>query len=133
MQLKPGYTYIFDQLAILDEQKKFYETIYQLKESDKDIPQGAGNFLKAELVTPLSLEDQKLCDRPITEAECLNVVKDFKKCKTPGTDGFSAEFYQFFWPELRTELLARFRFSVRFSVDQSTARNDLSYSKKEQR
>ena len=103
-------TYIFDQLAILDEQKKLYETIYQLKESDKDIPQG-GNFLKAELVTPLSLEDQKLCDGPITEAECLNAVKDFKKCKTPGTDGFSAEFYQFFWPELRTELLASFHFA----------------------
>ena len=103
-------TYIFYQLAILDEQKKFYETIYQLKESDKDIPQG-GNFLKAELVTPLSLEDQKLCNGPITEAECLNAVKDFKKCKTPVTDGFSAEFYQFFWPELRTELLASFHFA----------------------
>ena len=48
-------TYIYDQLAILDKQKKFYESIYQSKESDEDIPQG-GNFLKAELVTPLSPE-----------------------------------------------------------------------------
>lgn len=85
-------TYIYDQLAILDKQKKFYESIYQSKESDEDIPQGS-NFLKAELVTPLSPEDQKLCDGPITDAECLSAVKDFKKCKTPGTDGFPAEFY----------------------------------------
>ena len=105
-----GNTYIYDQLAILDKQKKFYESLYQSKESDEDIPQG-GNFLKAELATPLSPEDQKLCDGPITDAECLNAVKDFKKCKTPGTDGFSAEFYQFFWPELRTEMLASFHFA----------------------
>ena len=71
-------TYIYDQLAILDKQKKFYESIYQSKESDEDIPQGS-NFLKAELVTPLSPEDQKLCDGPITDAECLSAVKDFKK------------------------------------------------------
>ena len=103
-------TYIYDQLAILDKQKKFYESIYQSKESDEDIPQGS-NFLKAELVTPLSPEDQKLCDGPITDAECLSAVKDFKKCKTPGTDGFPAEFYQFFWPELRTEMLASFHFA----------------------
>ena len=50
---------IYDQLAILDEQKKLCESSYQSKESDEDIPRG-GNFLKAELVTPLSLEDQKL-------------------------------------------------------------------------
>lgn len=57
-------------------------------ENDKDIPLG-GNCLKAKLVTPLSLKDQKLCDGPIAVVECLNTVKDFKKCKTPGTDGFS--------------------------------------------
>ena len=65
------------------------------------------------MVTPLSeAEDQQLCDGPITDAECLSAVKDFKKCKTPGTDGFPAEsFYQFFWPELRTEMLASFHFA----------------------
>ena len=73
-------TYIYDQLAILDKQQKFYESICQSKESDEDILLG-GNLLKAELVTPLSHEDQKLCDGPITDAECLSAVKDFKKCK----------------------------------------------------
>ena len=68
-------------------------------------------FFKAENITPLSLDDQKLCDGPITEAECINAINGFKKDKTPGTDGFSAEFYKFFWPELRTEMLASFHFA----------------------
>ena len=33
-------TYIYDQLAILDKQKKFYESVYQSKERDEDIPPG---------------------------------------------------------------------------------------------
>ena len=61
--------------------------------------------MKAELVTPLTIDDRQLCDGPITDVECLNAEKEFKKSKTPGTDGFSAEFYQFFWPDLRTDLL----------------------------
>ena len=71
------------------------------------------------LVTPLSPEDQKLCDGPIADAECLSAAKDFKKCKTPGTDGFPAEFYQFFWPELRTEMLASFHGKISVQVPTS--------------
>jgi len=66
------------------------------------------SFFKAENITPLSLDDQKLCDGPITEAECINAINRFKKDKEPGTDGFFTEFYQFFWPELRAEMLSSF-------------------------
>lgn len=98
-------TYIYDQFAILDEQKKkFYKTICQSKESDKDIPWGKGVFPKNWiLVTPLTPENQKLhdCilynyDGPINDIRYLNVVKNFKKCKTSDTDGLLAELDQFF-------------------------------------
>ena len=39
-------------------EKKINDSIYQCKESDEDILQG-GNFLKTELVTPLSLDDEQ--------------------------------------------------------------------------
>ena len=104
-KLKVGdNAYIYNQFDILEEQKKFYESIYQSREGDERNSQGA-NFLKAENVTPLSQDDQKLCDGPITDTECLNALKDFKNGKTPGSDGFTAEFYKFFWHELRDELL----------------------------
>ena len=92
-------TFIYDQYAILDKQKQFYKSIYQSKENDNNNSQES-IFFKAKNITPLSLDDQKLCDGPITEAECINAINGFKKDKTPGTDGFSAEFYKFFWPEL---------------------------------
>ena len=103
-------TYIYDQYAILEEQKKLYESIYQSRETDNNNSQESP-FFKAENVSPLSLDEQQLCDGPITEVECLNAINGFKRDKTPGTDGFTAEFYKFFWPELRTEMLSSFHFA----------------------
>ena len=103
-------TFFYNQFTILDKQKQFYESIYQSKEYDNNNSQEPV-FLKAENITPLSLDDQKLCDGPITEAECINAINGFKKDKTPGTDGFSAEFYKFFWPKLRAEILTSFQFA----------------------
>ena len=42
----------------------------------------------------------------ISEEECLTALKEFKNNKTPGTDGFSAKFYKFFWSDLGTEMTA---------------------------
>ena len=103
-------TFIYDQFAILDKQKQFYESIYQSREYDNNNSQESV-FFKAENITPLSLDDQKLCDGPITEAECINAINGFKKDKMPGTNGFPAEFYKFFWPELRAEMLSSFHFT----------------------
>ena len=98
------------QFAILDKQKQFYESIYQSRENNNNNSQESV-FFKAENITPLSLDDQLLCDGPITVAESINAINGFKKDKTPGTDGFSAEFYKFFWPELRVEMLSSFHFA----------------------
>ena len=38
----------------------------------------------------------------------LTTLKEFKSNKTPGTDGFSAEFYKFSWSDLDTEITASF-------------------------
>ena len=124
-------TFIYDQFAILDKQKQFYESIYQSRENDNNNSQESV-FFKAENITPLSLDDQLLCDGPITDAECINAINGFTKDKTPGTDGFSAEFYKFFWPELRAEMLSSFHFA--FQTDHSRSVNAeelfLSFPKK---
>ena len=75
-------TFIYDQFAILDKQKQFYESIYQSREYDNSNTQESV-FFKAENITPLSLDDQKLCDGPFTDAECINAINGFKKDKTP--------------------------------------------------
>ena len=37
---------------------------------------------------------------PLSVAEALKSLKDMKNNKSPGIDGFTAEFYKFFWNNL---------------------------------
>ena len=65
-------------------------------------------FFASGNIAPLKKEERQLCEGLVSVSECLNALKEFKKAKSPGTDGFSAEFYKFFWPELGTEMVSSF-------------------------
>ena len=39
-------------------------------------------------------------EKPITKSEILEVLKTCKNGKSPGVDGFSAEFFKFFWVDI---------------------------------
>ena len=60
-------------------------------------------FFKPENISPLKEEEQQLCEGLVSGNECLSALKEFKNAKSPGTDGYSAEFYKLFWPELGSE------------------------------
>ena len=47
---------------------------------------------------------------PLKNAITL-LKSDFKVGKTPGTDGFPAEFYRFFMPEIHKEMTESFNFA----------------------
>ena len=38
-------------------------------------------------------------------------IKEFKNNKSPGTDGFTSEFYKFFWPELKSDMTSSFNYA----------------------
>ena len=84
--------YIEDQFEILEEEKKFYESLYR---STNINPKNFKNspFFNPENVTTLSEEEKKSCEGLVNEEECTNALKDFNNNKTPGTDGLPAEFY----------------------------------------
>jgi hypothetical protein len=48
------------------------------------------------------MEDEMTID------ECYDVLKNMKKYKSPGSDGFTAEFYLKFWNELKYSMLRSF-------------------------
>ena len=54
-----------------------------------------------------------MCEGLVSDNECLNALKEFKNAKSPGSDGFSAEFYRFFWPELGPGMVASFNYGFR--------------------
>ena len=60
-------------------------------------------------IDPLSLS----CEGTVSEDEFLRALKEFKNCKSPVKDGFSAAFYNFFWSEICTDMIASFNFAFK--------------------
>ena len=102
--------YTEDQFNILDKEKCFYESLYKSKNIDAEKLKNS-SFFNPENITPLNEDERLSCEGQITSEECYNALKDFKVGKTPGTDGFPAEFYRFFWPEINKEMTESFNFA----------------------
>ena len=70
-----------------------------LEEMDKFLEKY--NFLK------LNQEETENLNRPITSTEIETVIRNLPANKSPGPDGFTAEFYQKFREELTTPILLK--------------------------
>ena len=69
----------------------------------------------------MSDDEKSKCNEKITGSECVNALKHFKNNKSPGCDGFSAEFYKFFWTDIESLVIDSFNFAYEkglLSVDQ---------------
>lgn len=118
-KLQVNDNYITSSSDILEEEKTFYSRLYTSKNVDGY--NGESNFLNQEAMPELSDIMRQKCDSDLTEAECLKALKTFKNNKSPGTDGLTAEFYKFFWSDIRKYLLESYDYSYRsesLSIDQ---------------
>ena len=106
---------------ILNEQYRFYNELYSLHiENEKHTAEAEDIFLKNN-VPQLTDEDIKHCEGAITYSECTRALKDMKNNKTPGSDGFSVEFYKFFWKDISEHLINSLNFAFEkgeISIDQ---------------
>ena len=66
-------------------------------------------FLEKYNFPKLNQEEIEDLNRPITSTEIVNVVRNLPASKSPGTDGFTDEFYQKFREELTPILLKLFQ------------------------
>ena len=95
---------IFDQKLILAEMKTFYERLFA-----KQKGQGKNYDLK-KIMSKYNLpflkeEDAKKLDGKLELSELHKALKNMKNEKSPGIDGFPAEFYKVFWGKLKDIIL----------------------------
>ena len=66
-------------------------------------------FVEKQKLLILNQEEIENINRPITSAEIETVIKNLPTNKSPGTDGFTGEFYQTFREELTPILFKVFQ------------------------
>ena len=100
---------ITDPKEILKEQKSFYQILYSWQNLQVNDPK-FDVFFDNDKVEKLNDEQRKNCEGLLTENEYLNALKSFQKNKSPGNDGFTAEFYSFFWKQLGKTMVNSFNY-----------------------
>ena len=125
--------------AILDEQKLFFENLYTQNCTDESKDE-SGEFLDDDKLVQLSLDSSVILDMDIQIEECSRALKDMKNGKSPGTDGFTADFYKFFWSDIKEIVFDSFIYAFqtgKLSIEQRRgilslipkAQKDLRYLK----
>ena len=86
---------ITNQKEILAEVHKFYSNLYSSNDvEDIDLKQDLPN------VPILTDEDRLITEGPITYEEAVKALRNMKNNKSPGPDGFTVEFFKFFFSDI---------------------------------
>ncbi|WP_419629518.1 hypothetical protein, partial [Thiolapillus sp.] len=75
--------------------KTFYERLY----SDRQVEECEISDLVGDIPT-LTLQEKTSLEGKITLDEASAALKNMKNNKSPGSDGFTVEFFKFFWLQL---------------------------------
>ena len=93
--------------SILQEQELFYKTLYtepaNLVIDDK--------MFNLPAIPKLDEEQIDTCDSEITLEELGKALKEMANKKSPGTDGFTTEFYKFFWIDIKEIILKSIKYA----------------------
>lgn len=109
-----------DQDKILNETTIFYKKLYAERPvEDVDLKYKLRNFN----VPVLNDDKQTTLEGELTYDELLNALKKAKNNKSPGSDGFTMEFFKFFWKDLGIFLLRSLNYGFHM--------NELSVTQKE--
>ena len=114
---------ISTQSAILSYQQKYYTDLLSTKftASDTDRISYTKAFFDNLNITKLSTGQRNFCEQPLTISECKKAIDKLSSGKSPGSDGFTADFYKFFWDDIKHLVFDSFNYSFQhgsLSIDQ---------------
>ena len=108
---------IFETDRIVEEVKNFYQKLYKSQEHlIEDI--NLQNLI-VDNVPKLTNEEAKELEGEITYEEAGKVLSKMKNGKSPGSTGFSVEFFKFFWKDIGHFWVK----SINYSLHRSTLSN----------
>ena len=109
------------QDEILKYEEDFYKNLYSVKPIDNETKTKAEATFNDETLPKISEEDRHMCENYITLKELGEALKGLNNGKSPGSDGFTADFYKFFWATLRQPILDSITYALergQLSIDQ---------------
>ena len=89
----------------LQQKMQKYKDYKQLYGNKMDNLEEMDRFLEKFNLPRLNQEEIEIMNNPITSTEIEAMIKNLPKNKSPGSDGFTAEFFQTFREELMPILI----------------------------
>ena len=86
-----------DPLKILNEQKRFYQELYESINRTSNNSERISLFLDNLNIPKLSETEKNSCEGKISARECYKLLDKFQNNNTPENDGIPIEFYKKFW------------------------------------
>ncbi len=100
-----GY-FVKDLVNISKAQTNFYQNLYseRLNKQNDNYHNSLDAFLTNNEMPKLNNEETIFSERSICKADILKSIKNLPSGKTPGSDGLPADFYNFFWCDIKCSL-----------------------------
>ena len=103
---KPMGATVGNDQNILKEFYDFYKQLYSKQKIDLGV---LPNFVKVQNIPKIFEEESEEMKKEITMDELTTAVKSMEGGKSPGSDGFTVEFYKKFWEELSNHMINGFQ------------------------
>ena len=109
-----------DSESILSETRAFYKKLYCKREIDETVD--VKSIFDNSNIQTLSNEQRDKMEGPISHEELKSALYRAKNGKSPGSDGFSYEFYKVFFKDISWFLLRSINFAYEHSTLSTTQR-----------
>ena len=96
--------------TVILQEANFYKQIYSSKSTDPENKTFASFFESVGLAF-LNKSEADQCQGLLTLEECAKAVSNFQNDKTPGSDGFTVDFYRRFWNLLGKLMVNSFNYA----------------------
>ena len=94
-------TVINTPIIISEEQASFFEKLYTTNKCIEESKTLITEFLETDDIPKLNEEQNKFLNSSLTVMELSSALKEMSNDKFPGLDGFTTNFYKFFWIDIK--------------------------------